>query len=98
MNFDDFFVREGREGISKLEYVISRRGYLCIGFSRIFSFGLLLFQAFPNFFYLFVRESLRDGRGNFFNSISFASILIPRYQVTELSSYFLSEGAFVRRE
>ena len=30
MNFNDFLVREGREGISKLEYVISRREDLSI--------------------------------------------------------------------
>jgi len=30
MNFNDFFVRKGQEGISKLEYVVSRRGDLSV--------------------------------------------------------------------
>ena len=98
MNFDNFFVGKGQEGISKLEYVISRGGDLSIGFSRIFSLSLLLFQAFPNFFYLFARKSLRDGWGNSLHRISFASILIPRCQVTELQLYFVSEGVFIRHE
>ena len=94
MNFDDF-VGEGQEGISKLEYVISRRRDLSIGFGQIFSPSLLLFQAFLNFFYLFAKVSFRDGQRNSLHRISFVSILNPRCQVTELHLYFVSEGIFV---
>ena len=97
MNFDDFFVGEGREGISKLEYVVSRRGDLSVGFGRIFSPSLFLFQSFLNFLYLFAREIFRNGRGDSLHRISFVSILNPRCQVTELHLNFVSEGVFVQR-
>ena len=96
MNFDDFFVRKGQESISKLEYVVSRRRYLRIGFNQVFSPGLLLFQAFPNFFYLFARKSFRDGWGDPFNRVSFAQVLITRCRViSELTFDFMSEGGVV---
>ena len=72
MNFNDFFVGKGREGVSKLEYIISRGGDLSIGFDRVFSPGFLLFQAFPSFFYLFARESFRDGWRDPLHRVSFA--------------------------
>ena len=97
MNFDDFFVRKGWEGVSKLEYVVSQRRYLCIGFNRVFSLGLLLFQVFPNFFYLFTRKSFRDGWGDPFNRVSFARVLITQCRViSKLTFDFMSEGSVVR--